>query len=263
MKTQRLQAILAVLFAVGFAAQAQARTFTIMPLGDSITYGAPSAVKESLGGYRTALFEALSECGQFVQFVGPNPTNASQLQINAGQQYHAGFGGYRIDHLNANLDGDAAPWPGNYNGHWLTGIPGVREPLYPDIILVMAGTNDILQKSGVDGAFDRMNTLVARLLTMRPDSRVIVAKIAPIWGIYAQHVIDYNNKVAQLVSWYAQEGFHISSVDQHTPFVNYSSAFKDSVHPSDGLVYRAMGYNWLPKVLTAMYDIMLSEQAAQ
>jgi lysophospholipase L1-like esterase len=122
----------------------------IMPLGDSITCGLiipePGVVP---GGYRTRLYHRLTREWRPVEFVGSandNPGVCPSLN-------HEGHGGWRIDELRAGLDG------------WLAAAQ-------PDIVLVHAGTNDMVQGYQVESAPQRLGDLLSRI-----KARVFVAQI--------------------------------------------------------------------------------------
>ena len=199
------------------------------------------------GGYREALYEGLTASLKSILMVGPSDDHASPILVLAGQQYHAGFPGYRIDQLSANLDGDNPPWPGNYGGYWLTGIPDIKPPLYPDIILLMAGTNDLTQNNGVELATERFDEILNKLFTLRPSAHIIVAEIPPIFS-RMEEVAAFNIKIKELALRYELAGYSISVVNQYAPFLTYPEHFADGVHPSDKLIYRLIGFQWLPKM---------------
>ena len=104
-----------------------------MCLGDSITKGAVDPAP-SMSGYRARLFELLNDAQAKYLFVGCTDNNSSPAMIKAGQQFHNGYGNWRIDSLRANLDGEQQPWGdpnmggllayGRHGGAPPTGFPG-------------------------------------------------------------------------------------------------------------------------------------------
>ena len=110
---------------------------TIMPLGDSITWGV-----DAPGGFRTKLYQNLKRAGYDFTFIGSDTTNPGPLPLPQDQQAREGHPGYTISQDNSNLDANVPPYPtdndSNNGGYWLTRL---NRP--PDIILIHLGTNDI------------------------------------------------------------------------------------------------------------------------
>ncbi|MDZ7722696.1 MAG: SGNH/GDSL hydrolase family protein [candidate division KSB1 bacterium] len=93
---------------------AYSKTWKIMPVGNSITAGEGSS---SGNGYRDILYNNLSNSGYDIEFVGPN-----------GAPYNGFYqSGAKIDQF---LPG------GSLN------ITGQLNTYFPDIVLVMLGTNN-------------------------------------------------------------------------------------------------------------------------
>src|SRR3954451_18177222 len=123
--------------------------------------------------------------------------NPSVTLTANGQDHHDGHNGYRIDQVAADLDG-VAGGSDDLGGHWLTGT-AARPPLYPDVVLVHLGTNDLLQRFDPTDVFDddepldeaperqrfvssavnRLDGLIIKLLRLRPGATVFVATIIP------------------------------------------------------------------------------------
>ena len=226
---------------------------SILALGDSITLGASATPSQyAPGGYRDYLVKILNHYGHEVNMVGVVDLNPSAYLSQTSSALHAGFGGYRVDQLDANLDGNVAPWPGNAGGYWLTGIPGLREAIYPDFILLMAGTNDILQNTDLNTITNRLNHMLGKLVNLRPDSHIIIAMIPPVFSDeQADRVRDINVTISQLVDWYSGQGYKVSIVDNYHYFLDKGWGFQDAVHPSEW-IYNVMGYSWSQAILNVM-----------
>lgn len=210
----------------------------IMPLGDSITYGSGGH-----HGYRGPLGALLSSVTTNFTFVGSSVDNG--LPIN--QRHHEGHPSYAIDNAYTNLDGFDDSLFRKYHGdarkpnggHWLDGIasgPDARPPLYPDVILLLIGTND---RDHIAGAQDRLNRLVSKIIAMRPQAHLIIARITPIQSkpAYGDFVTAYNHAVDAVVAKYAANS-HVTEVDLNTGFPK-NGLGKDKMHPND------TGYNWM------------------
>ncbi|WP_234009924.1 GDSL-type esterase/lipase family protein, partial [Streptomyces sp. SA3_actF] len=97
----------------------------VMPLGDSLTDGFTPCP----GGYRIGLWRRLAEAGYTVDFVGSLANGPAEL----GDHDHEGHSGWRIDQLDAQLDG------------WLAATS-------PRTVLLLIGTNDLNQNHDVANA---------------------------------------------------------------------------------------------------------------
>jgi len=234
------------LLAVLLSSYAHSSVTTIMCIGDSLTWGATANGTPAPGGYRDQLCLALFACYQQVQFVGPLNDNSSETLINRKSTGHAGYRGYRIDELCACLDGPN-PYPGN-KGYWFT-----VSNFNPDIILLMAGTNDILQGKGVANAVNDMDIMIAKIYKLRPKSTVLLAQIPPIFGSVASQVVEFNNAIFNFEFKYLARGMKIQVVDECRPLLPFSKEFADAVHPSL-LVYNLMALHWLPETLLAIWQ---------
>src|SRR5437868_15322506 len=75
---------------------------TIMPLGDSITYGAGSSDE---AGYRTLLWKECMQSGYRIRFVGTRSSGPRSID-----RHHEGHPGWRIDQLSSHV----IPWLTRY-----------------------------------------------------------------------------------------------------------------------------------------------------
>jgi lysophospholipase L1-like esterase len=158
-----------------------------MPLGDSLTHGHDLA-----GGYRVKLAMLLDRDGDLdVAFVG-SQRNGSRT---ASGRDHEGHPGFRIDEIAASVDG------------WLR-----RNT--PDIVLLMIGTNDVVQDYDLDDAPARLGDLIDRITTTAPQAGAIVASIPPIGGSpNRERVVAYNAEIPAVVEARAGNGGGVSFVD--------------------------------------------------
>ena len=231
-----------------WAADALTRGLQIMPLGDSITegYGPDYA---AVAGYREALYTLLSAVVPGMQFVGTCRDLPGGLP--AAQQGHEGHGCNTIENIARNLDGLDATFANDNGGFWLTGGHGTgRDPVYPGLILLLIGTNDILQNDDLAGAQSRLDALVAKIVALRPDARLLLATLAPIPDWRDRLVADYNRKVTAVAAKYAERGAHVRLVDLHTDFPIPGLAW-DSIHP-DATGYQWMAGQWYRAILGAI-----------
>ena len=134
----------------------------VLPLGDSITLGIAVAPRDNndttLGGYRDDLFNAFLGEGILIDYVGSRTTGPSTLL----DQAHEGTSGIRADMLAANL-------------------PGQIGAFDPDIVLLMAGTNDSRQDPVNSGQTTPQDLLgiINIILDQNPDAQIFVSTLIP------------------------------------------------------------------------------------
>jgi lysophospholipase L1-like esterase len=188
----------------------------IMPLGDSLTEG--SYVP---GGYRVGLWSRLEADGLCVDFVGSQDGGPRSLP----DRQHEGHPGWRIDQI----AGSMAPWL-------------LRER--PDIVLLLIGTNDVVQGYALDAAPRRLGTLLDLIAATLPGCRVVVASIPPLAEPeYQQRARAYNAALADVV---AARGQRVSYVDAFSA-LDVADLDADGIHLSAG-GYDKLAAVWHPAV---------------
>ncbi len=196
-----------------------------MPLGDSGTLGAFSSSDFGDGGYRAPLWSRLTGEGYQVHFVGsvngPAPVGVDP--------FHEGHGGYRIDDLSASIDS------------WLAAAS-------PDVILLIAGANDIIQGYGVTTAMARMNTLLGKIFADRPSAVVLLGSLwfVPTPNFYNYDITqiqDMNSRLPALVASFAAAGHAIELVDMYNLGWVSTDFNSDQIHPTD-VGYAKMANAW-------------------
>lgn len=244
------------------SAAAHQTPLIVWPLGDSITQGAGTQ-----GGYRSPLYKLLVNAGYKVSFVGSYDNNPTPELSASGNAFHDGHGSYPTMFMLGNLDGlvPVAPAPDTSNGgFWLTGTGG-RSPLDPDLVLLMAGTNDL-------GMFGRSpaetlatySLLLDKIFTLRPKATVICATLVPYNGAanvkgrdYSQREakqLEFNAGLAELVTRQKAMGRRIFLCDMRKGFPASRAASlltKDGVHPNKA-GYEAIANGWLEAIREAV-----------
>lgn len=134
----------------------------ILPLGDSITFGISQTPRDnndnSIGGYRDDLFNLLTDSGVLVDFVGGRSTGPDTLLDTD----HQGTPGLRADMIRQDLVGQI----GSFN---------------PDVVLLMAGTNDLRQdpfNSGVTTPQDLLG-IIEIVTNNNPNAQIFVSTLLP------------------------------------------------------------------------------------
>jgi lysophospholipase L1-like esterase len=174
----------------------------IMALGDSISRGHGDPY---WNGYRADLRARLTAVGMRPNFVGP-------WTDGTGDNNHAGTSGARIDQISAQ-------------------VPQLMLNYRPDVVLLMAGTNDVGQRYDLDHAGDRVTALVTRITQFRPSARVFVATI-PAWtNPDRQPEVDaMNAAIRQAVAALADP--RVSLVPNHIVGRDAAKDLSDGVHPT-------------------------------
>jgi lysophospholipase L1-like esterase len=202
---------------------------TILPLGDSITYGVGSSDK---GGYRTFLWKDFVRNGYKARFVGSLSNGPDDIDT-----HHEGHPGWRIDQISSHVT------------TWLL--------LYrPQIILLFIGTNDILQRHDVSHAPNRLSFLIGRITLILPRSTLIVASVTPLDNskLYARlhssfpssvdfdaNIIAYDAVIPAIVRSEAAQGKHVQYIDMYDAVP--VSDVDDGIHPDDA-GYALMANVW-------------------
>jgi lysophospholipase L1-like esterase len=200
---------------------------TILPLGDSITYGVGSSDK---GGYRTFLWRECLKSGYRIRFVGTRSSGPGDIDT-----FHEGHPGWRIDQISSHV----VPWLMLYR---------------PQIVLLFIGTNDIIQRYDVSHAPNRLSLLIDEITFTLPKSTLIVASVTPLddGKLYARkgfsssvdfnaNIIAYNAAIPSLVRWEDAQGKHVRYVDMYDAVPVADIA--DGIHPDDA-GYALMANVW-------------------
>lgn len=197
----------------------------IMPLGDSITEGYPVD-----GGYRINLWDSLvNQDGRQINFVGSQSNGPAQLTDHD----HEGHGGWWIK--------DSAGGSDMY-----ANVTTWFAAAQPHMVLLHIGTND-LRVTDPYTCIQRLDDLVARIFSLSPDVRLIVASIIPVQSqVYVSNQ-TYQDAIPGIVSKYQGLGKSIYLADMRT--VLQSSDYNDELHPA------LSGYN---KMATVWHDVVTS-----
>ncbi|MGD0472856.1 MAG: GDSL-type esterase/lipase family protein [Candidatus Velthaea sp.] len=222
----------------------------VMALGDSITAGVgANGSRIDDGGYRGALAKLLAKNGYRVKFVGSRSDYSAAIDDRA----HEGWPGYVLRSFPSD------PGPGQLYGAL------VRKAIHryqPDLILLMAGTNDLLRLEKRDGGYTlaniahSMDLLLGEIFKQRPNVRVIVAPVvaSPLVDICTLAHFDGNDaacgpsateNLASLVREYAGRGFQISLARAMADAVPRDrDHFPDGIHPCGAGGYAAVASAW-------------------
>ncbi|MGK7888250.1 MAG: SGNH/GDSL hydrolase family protein, partial [Leptolyngbyaceae cyanobacterium] len=251
----------------------------ILPLGDSLTWGVIDdnldKLNDEFGGYRTVLQDSLEAAGfqnpTHIDFVGTGDEldlapNGTPRRIgprpsgpNSIDNDHQGQRGSRIDQLTRVLNFTRDD---NEDGKLDFIAPGnvLLDVINPDIVLLMAGTNDFLRDTTASRALDRLEDLINTLATTAQD--ILVASLPPfvIGGEDDDANLDASDLV-ELESFNDQLPTFLQDADRFTAdviakltFVDVAAALETSDISSDGVHPTSLGFS---KVATAWHNALV------
>jgi hypothetical protein len=191
---------------------------TIMPLGDSITYGyGEIADKDLVTGYRQPLFESLKSSGYYIDFVGDR--NTGQGVVPPYDVNHQGIGGIADDEV------------ADYVYNWLGANPA-------EIVLLHIGTNafntDPVDVENILDEIDRYEADHSTQIT------VVLARIINRKTPTVDTTI-FNDNIQDLADARIAAGDKIVIVDQENA-LSYPTDMYDDPHPLN------TGYNKMANV---------------
>ncbi len=215
---------------------------TIMPLGDSITQGSAVATTFADGGYRCPLSQMLGEGNVQFSFQGDSAALEPGVVTACPDVHWEGHGGYDIASIQdfENADGSIQ----NYQ---------------PQIVLLLAGTNDIGQDE-TSSVSDHLTSLLNDIYAKDPNAWVILSTIPP----FNPTAPDALSNVAGWAPQVPQVNEEIRATAAQFPritLVDFYSAIAGNVTAnigSDGIHPTATGYGILAKL---WYDAIAAHLA--
>ena len=196
----------AVAWAVGETATPIVR---VMALGDSVTRGT--------GGYwsyRNTLWNLLTADACAVDLVGTlNGPDSGMPGPGLFDRDHEGHSGFRTDQIATSL-------PAGLGGN------------VPNIALVHAGTNDILQQTSLAAAKENIRAMIGHLRAANPNVIVIVAQIIPSTEGREADILALNASIVDLAAEEDTIQSPVYVVDQYTGYDN-AIHNSDNIHPND------------------------------
>ncbi|RJT32612.1 hypothetical protein D3227_26710 [Mesorhizobium waimense] len=204
------------------------KLLSILPLGDSITYGviASSSDTES-GGYRKFMLERLDALNVKIDFVGSLSNGPASMQ----DRDHEGHRNWTLNQLNG-IDDD------------------VVAATKADAALLIAGTNDSATDS-VPTMLQDLRNLLLSLSSSDPALTVFVGSLPPVRvGQQSQaravRVDAYNDAMPGLISELAAQGHKVIFVDMRdlTPDDITAPPLDSGLHPTAGGYAKIASY-WI------------------
>ncbi len=197
----------------------------IMPLGDSITEGGHehrSGFSTTEGSYRTVLVPKLLDLNLEILFVGSKIAGPATL----AQRHHEGHSGWRIDELIAGRV---------YARSYEKGIESWLPSYSPNLILLMIGTNDIVQNYFLDQAPLRFAKLLDEIWRLTPCATIFVASVIPTNNSHLNDEVEkYNSALHNYVRTLKISGHPVVWVDMYNEAkMSWKTGdYSDGVHPS-------------------------------
>lgn len=199
---------------------------SIMPLGDSITLG-PN------GGYRNNLYTALQKKNCGVSYVGSQQDRYTRV----ADKNHEGHPGKTV----GDIADEVKDWLGKYQ---------------PNIVLLMAGTNDVAWWTTQNGTQigARHDALIDKIQAARPNAWILVASIPPMSSAIIQpNKVDRATLTQQLNAAIRANVQARQSAGQKVRFVDVNSVLTtadlyDGIHPTEA-AHAKIAQKWLDALL--------------
>jgi lysophospholipase L1-like esterase len=205
---------------------------TVDPVGDSITQGAGTNPGDTTRntGYRFPVWNALQAAGINVRLNGQQSANHD---ANVVQVFHDGFSGDTIAQIKARV---------------LNSIPA----LYPEVVLLHAGTNDIQAATPANTIITALDDLILTIwnLGQRPGfNRLKLIEVAVLCDVHIGKAITpvVNAAIPGLCAAHYAAGRNVLAVDMYNtlgpnPGPNFNGASQP--HPNE-TGYQLMAKQWI------------------
>jgi serralysin len=184
------------------------------------------------GGYRRYLWDDIAAVGlsSTTNFVGPLQTGVITIDRD-----HEGHGGWRTDQL-------------------LPLIPPDMDAYKPDIVLMQAGANDIIQGASVSTALNGVASMLDAIYAAKPNVKVYVFNysgprqeniLSSTWNTTINR--ELTSRLRSLVSQRAAAGKRIQFVDMAE--ANLDTSINSTDFGQDGIHLSPRGYKRIADVL--------------
>ena len=187
----------------------QARNFTILGLGDSITEGI-----DGQGSYLFPLKRMLFEEGYDVEFVGPRMSRRGDEAIPC-----YGWCGKDVEFIDSTIEDVYHRYPA-------------------DIVLFHSGHNHDAESKPVNGIIKAYKSVIRKIRDINPDAVILVAEVIPSGKLPKySYIPELNRKIVRLVAGYGDEKIRLVNVAENYNWQRLNVS--DMVHPN------AEGREWI------------------
>ena len=178
----------------------------IMLLGDGITSG----TRVMSNGYRRELYNKIEAGGHWFDFVGTMNTHTNPQDFDSD---HEGHVNYRADQVLAGV----TRWAGLYP---------------PDVVVLMVGTNDLLQGQSVESTVQDIQLIIQTLRYHNPNVKIILSHVPLTTDSWVNGLINKLNVQLNAISWSQNTGNSpIYVVSQHNRWRAAQDTY-DGIHPN-------------------------------
>lgn len=191
--------------------QQRAQILRILPFGDSITRGEGDGGQAgTYNGWRCSAKSRFTSAGITVDYVGPLTDGRGTACTD---KQHAGYSGETIAELTARATGLVTTYQ-------------------PDLVLITAGTNDVIERRDMPNMAARLGVLIDTVHAARPGVQVIVGTLPQIgsskWCCDAGQVAAWNAYRDAVPGVAATHGARVMYFQR----VYRSELNPDAIHPS-------------------------------
>lgn len=210
------------------------KTIKIMPMGDSLTeYNTP--------GFRGYLYKQLIDSAFNIDFVGTKSSVPALPNNGVGlDPDHSGCSSFVIGPGPSTVDN--ASWTlGHGNIYWHLDNGYSFMDKRPDIILLLIGTNDVINNSiepgydaNVNGAI-RLDSLISKIFRLSPKVRLLVSSIPPVKWNMSGFGAKFNSDIPAIVAKYKNAGkgcYFVDTRNENTWDASTDFTDADQVHPT-------------------------------
>jgi len=186
-------AVVLLVLVAGASADAATR---IVAVGDSLTSGGSVDDGGVHPTYRYWLSDTLKKNGNAVDFVGSR--SDPDFPGYSFDRDHEGHGGYTIEGIVDGVKDEDGVVRGGKLSTWLAGY-------YPDIALVLIGTNDVLANTDMDTRFNNLGRLIDTLRAKNSRIKIFVGKLPPTGESYRNEHSGLYTFNSRLDSWRSEK----------------------------------------------------------
>ncbi len=215
------KAIQTILFLCILSIGCQARNFTILGLGDSITEGI-----DAQGSYLSPLKQMLFEQGYDVEFIGPRFSRCADEAIPC-----YGWCGKDVEFIDSTIEQVYSRYPA-------------------DIVLFHSGHNHDAGTKPVKGMIRAYKSVIGKIRKINPNAIVLVAEVIPSGKLPKySYIPELNREIVKLVAGYRDGKVIAVDIASHYNWQRLNVA--DKVHPN------AEGRKWIAECWNrALKDIL-------
>jgi autotransporter-associated beta strand protein len=222
---------------------------TIMPLGDSITYGVVpingvDSYANPTAGYRGTLYNYLATTGNTIQYVGSSNGSPGSLPTSPlDETWQEGHPGYTSAQILSGLPG------------WLTAGSQPYHQL-PKVIMLMIGTNDADTGVSTSSYASNVANIISTANLYDPGVQFLLADVIPLPSNSSNYgtIASYNATLPGIAAAANAAGDNVSLVDLNTNYpVGDGLPITGDVHPT------ATGYAWMA---SQWYNALISTASA-